>query len=101
MVINGVYDKKFQTFEDRLSDGLYIRKKVDADTSEIKRNYNVQVSLVGIDKAVYTFLNEAENIAYNNDKLAAPANPTPNISGGCLGYFSAQTVSSRKAVVKF
>jgi hypothetical protein len=101
MVINGVYDKRFQTFEDRLSDGLYIRKKVDADTSEIKRNYNVQVSLVGIDKAVYTFLNEAENIAYNNDKLAAPANPAPNISGGCLGYFSAQTVSSRKAVVKF
>jgi len=32
---------------------------------------------------------------------AAPATPTSNITGGCLGYFSAQTVSSKKRFVKF
>jgi hypothetical protein len=100
LVINGVFDPRFQTFEDRLSDGRYIRDKVDADTSEIKRNDLVQLSLVGVDKNVYTYLNEAEGIAYNNNNLAAPATPTSNISGGCLGYFSAQTVSSKKRYVK-
>jgi len=100
VVINGVPDKRFQTFEDRLSDGRYIQDKVDADTSEIKVNDMVQLSLVGIDKNVYTYLSEAENIAYSNDQLAAPATPVSNISGGCLGYFSAQSVSSRKRVVK-
>jgi hypothetical protein len=100
LVINGVFDKRFQIFEDRLSDGRYIQDKIDADTSEIKHNDLVQLSLVGIDKNVYTYLREAEGIAYNNSNLAAPATPTSNISGGCLGYFSAQTVSSKKKVVK-
>jgi hypothetical protein len=98
--INGVLDKRFQTFEDRLSDGRYLQDKMDDDTSEIKRNDMVQLSLVGIDKGVYTFLNEAENIAYNNSNLASPATPTSNITGGCLGYFSAQTVSSKSNVVR-
>ncbi len=101
LIINGVSDPRFQTFEDRLSDGRYIQDKVDADTSEIRLNDQVQLSLVGIDKNVYTYLSEAENIAYSNDNLAAPATPVSNISGGCLGYFSAQTVSSKKASVKF
>jgi hypothetical protein len=100
LVINGVADARFQTFEDRLSDGRYIQDKIDADTSEIKRNDVVRLSLVGTDKKVYTYLSEAENIAYNNSSLAAPATPTSNISGGCLGYFSAQTVSSKTGNVK-
>lgn len=101
MVINGVLDKRFQTFSDRLSDGRYIRDKVDADTLEFRRNDQVQLSMVGIDKKVYTFLREAENVAYNNANLAAPANPATNISGGCYGYFSAQTVGSKTGVIKF
>jgi hypothetical protein len=101
LVINGVFDKRFQTFEDRLSDGRYIQDKIDADTSEIKLKDLVQLSLVGIDKNVYTYLNEAEQIAYANDQLAAPATPVTNITGGCLGYFSAQTVSSKASYVKF
>lgn len=100
MTINGVVDKRFLTFEDRLSDGRYIRDRVDADTGEVKRNDVVRLSLVGIDKNVYTFLHEAENIAYNNAGLVAPANPQSNITGGCLGYFSAQTVSDKTGMVK-
>lgn len=100
MTINGVVDKRFQAFEDRLSDGRYIHDRVDADTSEVKKNDIVRLSLAGIDKNVYTFLHEAEDIAYNNAGLVAPANPQSNISGGCLGYFSAQTVSSRTGLVQ-
>ena len=95
--VNGI-NKRFQTFEDRLSDGRYIRERMDNDTSEIKTNDTVQLSLVGVDKNVYTYLFEAEKIAYDNANLSAPATPTTNISGGCLGYFSAQTISTKKLV---
>lgn len=98
MVLNSVPDKRFSTFDDRLSDGRYIREKIDADTGEIKRNFKVKLCLVGVDSGVFTYLHEAEDIAYNNSSLAGPANPTSNISGGCLGYFSAQTVSARTAI---
>jgi hypothetical protein len=100
MTINGKVDKRFQTFEDRLSDGRYIHDKIDADTGEVKRNNVVRLSLVGIDKNVYTYLHEAEQIAYNNAGLVSPANPQSNITGGCLGYFSAQTVSSKTGIAK-
>jgi hypothetical protein len=100
LVINGRPDLRFQTFEDRLSDGRYIQDKVDADTSEIKHKDVVKLSLVCIDKNVYTYLSEAEKIAYSNDIQSAPANAVSNISGGCLGYFSAQSVSSKTATVK-
>jgi len=92
---NGVHVKHFQTFDDRLSNGRYIRDNLDCDTGTFHRGDLVKISLVGLDKGAFTFLNEAENIAYNNGSLAAPATPTSNISGGCVGYFSAQTVSSK------
>ena len=98
---NGKNLQEIHTFEDRLSNGRYVREKMDNDTSDIKNGDTVQLFLIGIDKNVYTFLSEAENIAYNNDNLVAPATPTSNITGGCLGYFSAQTVSSKKGIVKF
>ena len=101
LVLNGVTAKRFSTFDDRLSDGRYIRDKMDADTGEIKRNYLVQLNLVGVDAGVYSYLHEAEEVAYNNDDLVSPATPASNIRGGCLGYFSAQTVSNKTAVVKY
>ena len=101
ITINGVYDKRIQAFSDRLSDGRYIRDKMDNDTMEIRKNDMVALSLIGIDKNTFTYFNEAAKIAYSNASLAAPATPTSNITGGCLGYFSAQTVSTKKAVVKF
>ncbi len=94
-------DKRFQIFSDRLSDGRYIRDKVDADTMEFRLNERVQLSLVGIDEKVFNYMNEAEGVAYDNANLAAPANPVSNVSGGCLGYFSAQTVRSQTGIIKF
>lgn len=100
LIVNHLVDNRFQTFDDRLSNGKYIHDKVDADTSEIKHNDEVQLNLVCVDPNVYTYLHEAENVAYSNDNLVSPATPVSNISGGCLGYFSAQSVSSKQANVK-
>ena len=100
LTVNNLVKKRFQTFSDRLSDGKYIRENIDSDTSEILHHDEVRIALVSIDKNVYTYLNEAEQISYSNDNLIAPATPVSNITGGCLGYFSAQTVSSKQGNVK-
>lgn len=97
---NGVHVNHFQTFDDRLSNGRYLRDNLDCDTGTFHRGDLVRVDLVGLDKGAFTFLHEAEDIAYNNSNLASPATPTSNISGGCIGYFSAQTVSSKTTTIK-
>jgi hypothetical protein len=96
---NGVHVHHFQTFDDRLSGGRYIRDKLDCDTGTFHHGDLVKVDLVGLDAGAFNFLKEAEAVAFNNDNLAAPATPTSNITGGCIGYFSAQTVSSKTAVI--
>jgi hypothetical protein len=95
--VNGKYLNELHTFEDRLSDGRYIREKMDNDTTDIKNGDYVLLTLMGIDKAVDTYLNEAQTIAYHNSNLVAPATPQTNIAGGALGYFSAETISSKNA----
>jgi hypothetical protein len=97
---NGVHVNHFQTFDDRLSNGRYIRDKLDCDTGTFHHGDMVKVSLVGLDAGAFNFLKEAEAVAYDNANLAAPATPTSNIIGGCIGYFSAQTVSSKITVIK-
>jgi len=100
ITVNGLKLRRFQTDEDRLMNGKYINEDLETDTGAIKKNNLVLVNLVGMDKGAYDFLMEAENIAFYNDQLATPATPESNISGGCLGYFSAQTVSSKSKLVK-
>jgi hypothetical protein len=97
---NGVHVNHFQTFDDRLSNGRYIRDKLDCDTGTFHHGDLVKVNLVGLDAGAFNFLKEAEAVAYDNSNLAAPATPTSNITGGCIGYFSAQTVSSKTTVIK-
>ncbi|SHM80006.1 DUF4249 domain-containing protein [Mucilaginibacter sp. OK098] len=97
---NGIHVNHFQTFDDRLSNGRYIRDNLDCDTGTFHHGDMVKVSLVGLDAGAFNFLKEAEDVAYNNSNLVAPATPTSNITGGCIGYFSAQTVSSKTTVIK-
>jgi hypothetical protein len=101
LTVNGVHLKRFSTFDDRLSNGRYIRDKADVDTMEIKNHNVVKFSLVGIDEGAYTFLSRAADVAYNNGSVASPATPTSNITGGCVGYFSAQTVSSATGTTSY
>ncbi|MBV8389662.1 MAG: DUF4249 domain-containing protein [Mucilaginibacter sp.] len=92
---NGKHVNHFQTFDDRLSNGRYIRDKLDCDTGTFHHGDLVKVDLVGLDFGAFNFLHEAEAVAYDNANLSTPATPTSNITGGCIGYFAAQTVSSK------
>jgi len=54
---------------------------------------SIYVELMTVDAKVYTYLNELRN-GQNNG-----ANPRSTISGGCLGYFAAGTVTRTAPVV--
>jgi hypothetical protein len=84
-------------FSDRLSDGRYISTVLYDDSSDIKRGMTLTVQMNCVDKPVYNYLSELLQISGGGGGFSspAPANPTSNISGGALGYFSANTMSSK------
>lgn len=106
--IEFVNGKKFgngrgnSVFDDRLSDGRYITRTLYDDSSDIKEGSVLKVQMNCIDKNVFTYLNELFQISGNGGGFSspAPANPESNISGGVLGYFSANTVSSKTVEIQ-
>jgi len=106
--IEFVNGKKFgngrgnSVFDDRLSDGRYITRTLYDDSSDIKGGVVLKVQMNCIDKNVFTYLNELLQISGNGGGFSspAPANPESNISGGALGYFSANTVSSKTVEIQ-
>jgi hypothetical protein len=88
-------------FSDRLSDGRYIRAVLYDDSSDIKSRTTLTVQMNCVDKAVYNYLNELLQVSTNAPGFASPspANPTSNITGGALGYFSANTVTEKSVEI--
>jgi hypothetical protein len=83
-------------FDDRLSDGRYITSVLYNDSAYIKTGVTLMVKMNCIDQQVYTYLNELlQSSGGGGFSSPAPANPESNISGGVLGYFSANTVSTK------
>lgn len=87
-------------FDDRLSNGRYIRPVLYDDSSDIKIGVTLTVQMKCVEKPVYDYLNELLQINGNGFSSPTPANPTSNISGGALGYFSANTVTSKSTKIE-
>jgi hypothetical protein len=99
-IVNGFQVPNIFVFEDRLSDGKYIRDALYNDTIRIHQNDSLLVKMYCVDKNIYNyFLTLAAVTGNNNFQSASPANPNSNISNGALGYFSAHTISQKKIVV--
>lgn len=98
---NGNLVQKSFVFDDQYSDGKYIHEPLQTDTGDVKSGVTLTMDMYCIDKNVYNYFLELINITDPNQQSqnAAPANPTSNISGGCLGYFSAHTVSIQERTV--
>jgi hypothetical protein len=92
---NGTLIQKSFVFDDEYSDGRYIHEPLQTDTGDVKSGVNLTLAMYCIDKNVYNYFLELIQITDPNQQSqnAAPADPTSNINGGCLGYFSAHTVS--------
>jgi hypothetical protein len=102
--LNGVKDPAIFWQNDEFTDGQSVLIQLDTgidkkdDPRNIKSGDTVMIEMLGIDEAVYKYWYSLHFNGGDGGNIATPANPLANISGGALGYFSAQTVD-RKTVI--
>jgi len=103
--VNGHQEKTNFFGNDEFTDGLKIRDQLDFnnDTNDanrdIKTGDSIRIDMINIDSTAYQYWFELQQNADGSGRSASPANPAGNIDGGCLGYFSAQGVRTRRLVV--
>ncbi len=91
---NGERDKSIYIQDDQFTDGNLVIQPLFV--SDVEMQDTVRVDFFCIDKPVHSYFNQ---LSINSSSSATPANPVSNMSGGCMGYFSARTVDSKTVVV--
>lgn len=85
---NGEYIRTFEVADDRLTDGKEKTVRFSGDRKYVSGDV-IRIVLNSLDKGAYQYF---YTLSVNSSaQSAAPANPTSNISGAVLGYFSAHT----------
>jgi hypothetical protein len=103
--VNGRKEPTIFLSNDEFTDGLNIVATLNFTndnndtTRDIKTGDSIRADLLCIDSSVYAYWSSLKNDASGNGNTASPANPVSNITGGCLGYFSAQTVRAKSLLV--
>jgi len=85
--------KAFYAFDDRLTDGNFIRQQLYMDSAYIQKEDIVTVVMANVDKRIYNYFNVLQSNGGNS--TATPSNPPSNISNGAFGYFSASSMDTR------
>jgi len=91
--IRQTVNKKIFVWDDNLTNGGISNRPLIEPDSTINTGDTIQVEMRCIDKNIYNYVRGLEDLQNNG---TTPANPNTNISGGALGYFSAQTRQIRK-----
>ena len=94
--INKTLNPHIFVFDDKFSDGVINARPLVETDSTINKGDTIGVEMRCIDKNVYTYFNALSQLQNNS---TTPANPPTNLTGGCLGYFSAHTSQSKKIKV--
>ncbi len=98
--VNGQPVDQIYDFSDRLSDGKYIRQQLFNDSTYIQTGSEVTVQMNCVDKNVWSYFHTLGQATGNNFQSVSPTNPISNISNNALGYFSAQTLQIKKAILE-
>lgn len=86
--------------EDTFYDGQEVEQSIFSFNFEPVSGDTIHIELRSIDANTYKyFLTLSEILGGQSGQLAAPANPTNNISNGALGFFSAHAVSRANVIV--
>lgn len=100
MFVNNVQVKAVFAADDYLTNGRYVNTTLYQTDITLNPGDKVDVEMDCIDKAVYDyFFNLSHQGGNSPNDSATPSNPTSNITGGALGYFSAHTVQKKSLVV--
>lgn len=94
--VNGEKLDGIHVDSDRFTDGNHVLQPLFVDGLELESGDVVEVTMQSIAPKVYDYF---FSMAQNVDNAAAPADPTSNIQGGALGYFSVHTLSTKSIVV--
>lgn len=94
--VNGQKLDGIHVVSDRYTDGNTVQQPLFLDDLELEGGDVVEVTMQCIAPNIYDYF---FSMAQNVGNAATPANPTSNINGGALGYFSVHTSSTRTVVV--
>lgn len=94
--VNGEKLDGINVESDRYTDGNTVQQPLFVDDLELESGDVVEVTMQCIAPKVYDYF---FSMAQNVGNAATPADPTSNINGGALGYFSVHTSSTRTVVV--
>jgi hypothetical protein len=94
---NSTPKKSLNIGSDDRKNGLPISRVYFVDEN-LASTDTVDIYFSNIDKNVYTYFDSLKETLDANS--VAPANPISNINGGCLGYFSAQTIERRRIIIE-
>lgn len=99
--VNGKKLKNTFVFDDRLSDGKYIRQQIFSDSTNINIGDTVSLQMNCIDLGAFNFYNTVDRVTGgNNFNSVSPSNPLSNITNNALGYFSAHTAQIETAIAQ-
>ncbi len=102
--VNGVKREEIYFIDDDYADGnkqlltLYLFPDTEVE-DKIKSGDQVEVQMNCIDKNVFQYWFSAAQSVTSHSQSGSPSNPVSNISGGALGYFSAQTTDKKSVTV--
>ena len=91
---NGVRKDNIYLQDDQFTDGNLSIQPLFLPSLEL--HDTLIVTMFCIDKPVWTYFNQ---LSVNTSNSTTPANPVSNFSGGCMGYFSARTSSTKQVIV--
>jgi hypothetical protein len=94
--INGKVYPGIFTWDDRLINGGVSTRPLLQGDSTIVTGDIVKVEMRCIDKNIYSYVRGLQDLQSGQ---TTPANPTTNIIGGALGYFSAHTSQTKQVKV--
>lgn len=96
--INGKIDNVLYVADDQFTDGSDLPYQLYPNpNTKIKTGDVVKIEMRFIDKNVFKYLSGILEIQGGN---TVPANPDSNLSGGCLGFFSAHTSETKTIVIQ-
>lgn len=93
-----IRDSALMVGDDVYSDGVTTQQPLFGQLGNFLPNDSLMITLKCIDRNVYKYFYSLSLNGPNGS--ATPANPISNISGGALGYFSAQTKQTIKVEVQ-
>jgi hypothetical protein len=96
--INGKIDNSLIVGDDQFTDGGNTPFQLFPNiNTKLKTGDIVKVELRFTDRNIFKYLSGIQEIQQGN---TVPANPESNISGGCLGFFSAHTSETKTIVIQ-